>query len=131
MTVFLNLFQNLNQKKNVPQIVSQVKNYPNVEARKLSNKVREMHTIILMKTNEKDFQQYVNKLLHHRRCMWYLTTNTNHHHNSNDETAPEEAHVQSQSELETEHPVTNAADIFNQERWNISLNTETRQGLWL
>lgn len=42
-------------EKKIPQIVSQVENYPNVEVRKLSNRVREMHTIILMKTNEKDF----------------------------------------------------------------------------
>lgn len=43
------------RKKKIPQIVSQVENYPNVEVRKLSNRVREMHTIILVKTNEKDF----------------------------------------------------------------------------
>lgn len=33
-------------EENIPQTVSQVKNYPNVEARKLSNKVRETHAII-------------------------------------------------------------------------------------
>lgn len=98
MIVFLNLFQNLNQKKTFPQTVSQVKNYPNIKARKLSNRVRETHTIIPHR-DEKDSQQYVSK--YYTQKVYVVSNNqpiqinitAKHIGISNDETAPDEAHI--------------------------------------
>lgn len=86
--------------KNIPQTFSQVKNYPNVEARKLSTIVREIHPIIPHEKRWKGFLAVWEQTLYHWRCMQYLTINQYKSPSqpcigiSNDETSPEEAHVQ-------------------------------------